>query len=68
MNRAYSELVRAFTSCTDKRRANDHLSRLTVQDSAGVLLLLSQIGGLNVGGFPMDVSWNHPSSGILPCR
>jgi hypothetical protein len=27
-----------------------------VQDPSGILLLLGQIGGLNVGGFPMDVS------------
>lgn len=43
-------------TCTKVLRANKHLSGLTLQDPAGVLLLLGQIGGLNVGGFPMDVS------------
>ena len=46
----------SLMSCTGPFSANDHLQRMTVQDPSGILLLLGQIGGLNVGGFPMDVS------------
>ncbi|WVQ74935.1 hypothetical protein IAR50_004543 [Cryptococcus sp. DSM 104548] len=37
-----------------RREAEDHLQKLTVEQPAEVLLLLSQIGALGVGGFQLD--------------